>query len=490
MTPISVLKPHLVEAPSYRAISSDSPFWYGKLIHLYLELKLGLQLEGAEGLQNARSAQKYIRLAAEAAQVTCDVFNGQLLEIHGRTLHLGLEYENAASLETQMKGAAALLHVLLKRAYGAGGPDGWRMAADHGITLTVQAVGIHNDTSLVSLSPAANFPAKMLGRDEVSLWELGSNLQEKWECENLDELASRYRSAELASVNKSGQGSPFDRLLERRAHVRNFSSLEEIQTGIKMVSAQAASVGRPTDENPYSSFAVVLSMDLDGFTHRVKEAAEGTIEDKRRLAQDFRDIMTKTAAFATSRRETLIQFPFAGDNAIFAVVTESTSEYALMKKINPIEVAVAWEKEMGDKARAAGFGGWGQVVAGGSVPNGNSRGNLHVSGIELAGRRFLVGIGPGMRYSREGFSHVDPSPKHVAIFQKDLPDLHEFLREVFEPCRSNKSDVSSVYKMARLADLDNALTKVSEKRTTAVSKLADARIALTTGSIISRPYAE
>lgn len=490
MSPYSPLKHQLTEASSYRGISSANPFWYGNLVHIYLELKLGLDLEGAEVVQNARKAQKYIRRAAEAAQVTCDVFNGQVLEIHGRTLHLGLEYGNPSKVAEQMNGAAGLLHVLLKRVYGSGGPSGWKMAADHGMTLTVQSVGIHSDTSLVSLSPAANFPAKQLGRGKVGLWELGSNLHGEWSCKNLDELARFCGSNTLAEQSFVGRASPFERLAEHRAQLINFSSLQEIRSGVQLVNLQAAQIGNPTDVNLYSRFAVVLSMDLDKFTARVAAAAKGSVDDKRRLAEDFLDIMNQTAAFAAARGEELVQFPFAGDNAIFAVITENAADYARTKKTTPVEVAVAWEEAMGDNSRNAGFGGWGQVIAGGLVPHGNTKGNLHISGIKVGGRRFLVGVGPGMRYAREGFVQVDPSPKQLAIFSKDLPDLHEFLQEVFESCRSNNSEVSSNYKMAKLADLKVALAKVLEKKKQAVSGLADARIPLATGFMISRPYCE
>ncbi len=80
-----------------------------------------------------------------------------------------------------------------------------------------------------------------------------------------------------------------------------------------------------------------------------------------------------------------------------------------------------------------------------------------------------------MRYAREGFVQVDPSPKQLAIFSKDLPDLHEFLQEVFESCRSNNSEVSSNYKMATFADLKVALAKVIEKKNQAVAGLARKR---------------
>lgn len=488
MNPNPPLKSQLVEASSYRSISSATPYWYGNLIHVYLELKLDLELEGAEGVQNAKKAQKYIRRAAEAAQVTCEVFNGQVLEIHGRTLHLGLEYSDHRKVEHQMKGASGLLHVLLQRSYLSGGPAGWRMAADHGTTLTIESMGLHEDTSLVSLSPAANFPAKQLGRGEVSLWELGSNLHGEWECEDLEEIAARYKSHEYADQKSLVSASLYERLLEHRAEVFNFSSRAEIRSGLQLIQCQAAPVGEPTDENPYSCYAVVVSMDLDKFTARVGKAALGTLEDKRKLAEDFLEIMKRAEAFAASRSEAFIQFPFAGDNAIFAITAETTKDYEIMKRVTPIEVAVDWEKENGDSARSAGFDGWGQVAAGGPVPHGNTKGNLHIAGIRLSGRRFLIGIGPGMRYAREGFVQVDPSSTQLAMFRKDVTDLHEFLREVFEPCPSRNADVSANYKVAELADLQRALVKLETEKQKAVAALTPAKIQLTSSAVIHRPY--
>ncbi|MFM2242372.1 MAG: hypothetical protein RLZ97_1227, partial [Verrucomicrobiota bacterium] len=75
----------LVKAASVRSISSQNPFWFGNLIHLYLELRLNVQdLEGAESLAKAKLALEYIRKAADAAHLVCEQFDGQVLEIHGR----------------------------------------------------------------------------------------------------------------------------------------------------------------------------------------------------------------------------------------------------------------------------------------------------------------------------------------------------------------------------------------------------------------------
>lgn len=469
----------LVEASSYRGISSSNPFWYGNLIHLYLDLKLGLQLEGAEGVENARKAQRYIREAAEASQVVCDLFGGQVLEIHGKTLHLGLEVQDSNSVADQMKGAAALLHILLEKSYRGNGPSSWRMAADHGFTLTVSSESVHDDTSLVSLSPAANLPAKKLGKQGVvGPKQLGANVNGVWNVEDLPVLVARYRSRLIAEQEQ------VRRLDESHASVFNFSALSEGQ----LVTAQAAPVGDPNEENLLSVHAMVMSADLDGFTARVAEASNGTIDDKRRLAEEFLETMRLAAAFAHERKEELIQFPFAGDNAIFAIVSKTADDYEKLKKVVPIETALAWEDEMGNRARSARYRGWAQVAAGGAKPHGNSKGNLHVSGIRLNGRRFLIGIGPGMRHAREGFVQVDPSAKHIAMWKEDISGLHPFLGEVFEPCRSENADISALYKMATFDDLRDAMARLNQEKFRSVSVLSENKISLATGQVAHRPH--
>jgi hypothetical protein len=475
------MNPTLVEASSYRAISSANPFWYGNLIHLYLDLKLGLSLEGADGVENARRAQKYIRQAAESSQVVCDVFSGQVLEIHGKTVHLGLEVRDFNEVEHQMKGAAALLHVLLERSYGGNGLS-WRMAADHGMTLTVQSKGIHEDTSLVSLSPAANFPAKKLGKSgEVSAWRLGSKVNGVWQVEELEKLVERYRSRELAD----GRGL-FGKIAGTRASVHNFSAFSAGQ----LVTAQAAPVGEPTEENMLSVHAMVMSADLDGFTARVAEAAAGSVGEKRWLAEDFLETMRVTTRFAAARKEQLVQFPFAGDNAIFGIVSKSSDDYLRMKKVSPVEIAVAWEDQMGERARLARYKGWAQVSAGGEKPHGNAKGNLHISGIRLNGRRFLIGIGPGMRFAREGFVQVSPSAMQLAMWKEDVSDLNPILGGAFHPCPSRDSDVSAVYKMAEFGPLREAMRRFNEEKYKSVSVLSDSKIELPTGPVVHRPHCE
>jgi hypothetical protein len=484
MSTITLNRPVMAKAASFRSISAESPFWVGDLAHIYVEISLGLDLEGAESLANAQTAHGYIRKAADASFLVAEAFGGQVLEIHGRTLHLGLPYSSHAEVESLIKGAAGLLHVLLKRAYGSGGPRGWKMAADHDTTLTITSVGIHNDTSLVSLSPAANFPAKQLGKKAVSLWELGSKIHGRWHCEDLDSISEAYASHSLAGNSNQGKNL-LEEVMVKRARAVDLGTF----SSVRQVNCQAAPLGSPTSKDLYSCYGYVLSMDLDGFTKRIADVANGTLEEQRQLAIDFYEIMEKAAEFAQNHPEWFIQFPFAGDNAIFAVTAEYLTDFSALKKVKPISIAVEWEEEMGDLGRQAGFGGWGQAAAGGETPHGNSKGNLHVGGIVIGERRFLVGIGPGMRFARQAFVHVDPSPSEVAMYRPNVAELHPRLRMEFSDCPTELAESSSYYKKADLGDLKKALKDVESEQNRAVESAASAPIALKNVNVVHRPHA-
>ncbi len=473
------------KAASFRSISDESPFWIGNLIHLYVELEINLNLEGAESITNARTAHKYIRKAADAAFLTAELFGGEVLEIHGRTLHLGIPYQDLRDVENLTFQPAGLLHVLLKRAYRSGGPSGWRMGSDHGTTLTITSVGIHDDTSLVSLSPAANLPAKKLGNDQVPLHQIGSRIHGHWSCEELDSIALRLNSTLLAKQNSYGRDLLAE-VMVKQAQVVELKSLASVND----INMQAEPVGNPTGDNLFSCYGYVLSMDLDGFTKRVAEVADGSPSDQEKLARDFYNIMEKSSSFAAQRQEKFIQFPFAGDNAIFALTTKDLQEFEVLKKVTPISIAVDWDDQMTSLAHQAGFGGWGQAAAGGdSISNANSLGNLHVSGIQLGHRRFLVGIGPGMRFSRQAFAHTEPSPSELTMYKPNISDLHPRLANKFRDCEGPLSNISAYFKKSHIDDLRTELQRLTSEKNQTIESVSNPQIVLTGTHVIHRPHA-
>lgn len=476
--------PGFLQSKSLSDLSTGQAFYVGNLVHLYLELKLGLELDGNEAKEHSKRALNYIASAADAAFLTAEEFGGRVLEIQGKTLHLAFPYSIREDAVATIQDAAGCLHGLLLTVYRGGGPQGWKMAADFGVTIAIQCPGIHGDTSVVSLSPAANKPAKKLGVGDVALNELCYFNGYDWRTESLEVLLMRHGKAR---IEKSGllHGSLKDRVMVRRAKVATYRSAAAI-------SAQAAPISSPgglapTSNDPMSRFGIVVSMDLDGFSAAVLEASK-SIELARRLAEDFYQIMMEAARFAKEHDFEFVQLPFAGDNAIFAVVAEDHRTYAKLKKVSAARVAVEWELRMGPLATKSRFGGWAHVTAGGEVPHGNSSGNLHIAKIQVDDREFIVAVGPGIRYSREGFTQVSPSPGTLAMFSDDLKDLDPLLRERFKPCKSFNGAASSNYQIARIDDIKRGFDKVRE-RDEAVRKFASVSVAMGSGRVLSSPFA-
>jgi hypothetical protein len=486
MTPSLASRSTLFESRTLSDIAAGQTFFIGDLVHLYLELKLGLQLDGNEAREASKTALRYIARAADAAFLTSDEFEGRVFEIHGRVLHLAIPYAGSAEAVEKLLEAAGCLHALLLAAYGSGGPDGWRMAADFGTTIAIQCPGIHGDTSIVSLSPAANRPAKRLGAKSVSVGELCYFNGISWNSESLDRLAQSRGKRRIERSGPVAASRPLsERIHNRRAQITSYRQGTHIAAKAAPVASPYGS--QPSAADPMSRFGVVVSMDLDGFSVNVAKAA-GSPALARQLAEDFYEIMLEAARFADEHTLDFLQIPFAGDNAIFVLVAKDHESYATLKKTEAVRVAVEWEERMGPRARASMFGGWAQVTAGGEVPHGNSSGNIHVARIEVENRGFLVAVGPGSRYAREGFIQLDLAPETLAMFQPDLKELHPVLRGKFRPCPSVSGATSANYSVADVSRLKQGLKEV-EEQAKAVSKLSTVSVALGSGSQILRPYA-
>ena len=483
----------LFETRSLSGLSAGHSYFVGDLVHLYLELKLGVSMDGNQAKDESKKALGYIAKAADASFLTAEEFGGKVLEIQGRMLHLAFPYTGGEDALTKILDASGCLHGLLKAVYGSGGPDGWRMAADFGTTIALQCPGIHGDTSIVSLSIAANRPAKklgsrtVLGTKAVAVGDLCYFNGTSWRTENLDEILRQRASRRIeASDGFFGSISLKDRVLVRKAQIASFRTAAQI-------SAQAAPFGSsgsgpPTAGEPLSRYGIVLSMDLDGFSASVVRASKSPLQAKR-LAEEFYEIMVESAKFANEHPLDFVQFPFAGDNAIFALIAKDQTSYAEMKKVAHVRVAVEWEERMGQLVRASLFGGWAQVTAAGDVPHGNSSGNIHIAKVEMENRGFLVAVGPGVRYAREGFSQVSPSPESLAIFKEDLKYLDQMLRKKFGYCQSNNGVTSSNFEVATIDDLKMGLKEIDTEKAKAIARYASVSIPMGSSSVVARPFA-
>lgn len=433
--------------------AEKSPFLPGTITHIYVQLEFKPQFENAKTADDARKFHRSINRAAHAAHHLAESYGGWLLEVQGSMLHVGLQ-DGGTSTESFV----AELH----HAYNAIfddrtlAVDGWRLTVDIGRTLIVAGRGVHNDESYVSLGRAANNPAKHLYRqmelaeDKRALKRFFVGLynaqSEEWVHRDMNALAVKLneRNQTIEKAAKTFEPS-----------IDYINAMSE--SNWKMVTAQAVPIDSPGTttspqaDKPLTNFGWVMRADLDGFTKRVEECFD---DDAKLmvLAQDFYAIMEAAAEFVDSHRENMIQLPWAGDNFTSAAVFTSKVDYdeAIPRRL--VELSMDFEKELNDAASGSGFGGWAHSVAGGLV-HGNSNGNVYVAGIEIGGRRFLVGAGEGFGRTAQAFTDIKPKANCIVAYMPDYKRLDEDYKERFVACDNTRGEKSTLYMLSDLDDL-------------------------------------
>ena len=113
---------------------------------------------------------------------------------------------------------------------------------------------------------------------------------------------------------------------------------------------------------------------------------------------------------------------------------------------------------MHEEATKCNFGGWAQGVAGCGIDS-RASGNVFLGSVLIEGRRMLVATGKGIGMSLKAFVAMNPNPKELVIHTDDLAELHEDLKECFNPLSSNNGKGSSYF---QIADTNN-LKDVSDQ---------------------------
>lgn len=433
--------------------TGNAPFWPTELAHVYVKLEFDgtdKRHENAKTALDARDFLTSVGRAAKAAQATALRYNGFLLEVQGSTIHVGIPIAKDAwySFVGELHAALQIVfHDAQKRV------KGWRMTVDRGRTLVVAGRGVHGDQSFVSLGESANRPAaflynqlelceerRILKRHHVAWWE---PTKETWRVAHLNEVPIRLE--EIRSIAESAK--------------RDKPQLEFFEAigPRRFVRAQAApiapggSIDSPTPNNPYPYFGWVMRADLDKFTRQVERCFDDPTE-LFKLAQNFRRIMDSAAEFVDAHKESMAQLPWAGDNFTAAIVFETKSAYEAAIPRRLVEAVLDFEKELDEIAKDSGFGGWAHAVAGGLV-HGNATGNVYMAGVEVGGRRFLVGAGEGFGRTTEAFADTSPDAGQLSILVDDYDRLQEEYKQEFHAAKKSKKETSSLFKLAKTDDL-------------------------------------
>lgn len=448
-------------------------FFPQQLSHVYLKLDFKPQYENATTAEDARGFLRSVARAAMAAALIAERYDGFLLEVQGSTIHVGLP------LAKEAQSFAGDLHTALQIVFNdrQSRVNWWCMTVDAGKTLIVPGRGVHGDESLVSLGRSANEPAKHLyaqlelppEKRALKPFHVGIHdpKADRWRCVNLETLPAYLTEAKSIAA-------------EARRIEPTLRYFEAIGAQ-RMVTAQAMPIGSPSPDKPHTYFGWVMRTDLDGFSARVEECYDNN-EKLVQLAQEFMGLMDAAAAFVELHEEMLVQLPWAGDNFTAAAVFAAKSDYDSAAPKRLVELSLDFEKEMKADARACGFGGWAHGVAGGLV-QWNTAGNVYLAGIELSGRRFLVGAGEGVGRSTQAFGDINPKAGEIVLYVEDWKRLDQRYKDAFKPAMTRRQEESSLYRKSTADALRGA-----RSRQASVAVTTPVTFPRETRQVSSRPY--
>jgi hypothetical protein len=458
--PKSILTERVADLRGFSAVKAAGaklPLWPQHLAHVYVKLDFKPESENAASAEAARGFLRSVARAAVMAHNVAQLHDGFLLEVQGSMLHIGL-VGNPGQLLDSTYTFASDLHIAYRQMFSDPQKrvQGWRMSVDAGKTLVVVGRGVHGDDSYVSLSNAANRPAKHLYSQLAIPLEADRALKRfciavrdsgvgRWLHIDLDSLAVRQDYAviegRIKQAQKSGPKVLYEQLWPRG----------------KLVTARALPVAppgtrsAPSPEQPYTHFGWVMRADLDGFTKRVEECFD---DDwcLSELGRRFYHIMDLAAVFVQRHEETLAQLPWSGDNFTAAAIYDNRQDYEQAVPKRVVELTLDFEKELKDIALSCGFGGWAYGVAGGE-PCGNAGGNVYLAGIEVDQRRFLVGVGEGFGRSIEAFGDINPKPQEAVVYEPDWRKMHTPYKAAHEPAVNTAGQTSSLFRIAKTEQL-------------------------------------
>ncbi len=440
---------HALDLASFERIAGEDGFPVTpiELSHVYVKLDFKPEYECAKTADDAKRFLRSVARAAMAADLLASEDDGHVLEIQGSMLHVGLPLSAAAASTYAID-----LHHAFRLLFNdpSSRVSGWRTTFDAGRTLVVAGLGVHGDRSLVSLGNSANRPAKHL----YAQMELPSERERDLKCFHLgmyDPRTGHWRhesmeDAKPVRLDKAKFSAEEARRAEPELHFSRAGA------GLQMIKADAAplapagSPSSPSPDTPSTYFGWVMRADLDGFTARVEECF-GDDGELIELASRFYQIMDAASEFVDLHRETLVQLPWAGDNFTAAAVFRNKSEYDHAVSTRLVELSLDYDKELGELATQSGFGGWAHGVAGGDI-HGNSSGNVYVAGIEVRGRRFLVGAGEGFGRSAQAFGDINPRASELVIYSADYSRLSDTYKSVFRPATTRRDKESTLYRSA------------------------------------------
>jgi hypothetical protein len=295
-------------------------------IHLYSELRPVVGLEVAE---TDATAQKYLQVIedyAHAGLVAANLFGLELLELQGNVLH----FHKAGELTTDtVKTALQFSFVFTKVLYETLAQElrdqwnGFAICMDHGEAIIIRH-GRTSNSSAISLSPAANRPAKRLlygktpsGHAELpgewGGWLLGKPSREMW-------VALNLRDRNQVPVLGALENAQLEQQLRETilAHQRIQIQARATRQFNLIEASELVDQGNFSTERPLRMNAFCMRADLDGFSKKISNAFRQGEEAVEAIAKGFLKIL-EFGDYFEKQHYGVVRLPWEGDCVSFLI---------------------------------------------------------------------------------------------------------------------------------------------------------------------------
>jgi hypothetical protein len=445
----------IILANAARSSLDNRPIYDVWGFHIYLALKLRLQVSAAD---NGQDAARFVRLMADTASAVeaCARESGvDLLEVQTDKMHMFLPSPDI-SLEAQKRvfTFCTALAQMIEERIRPRDPEAWEgfaMAADHGRSVLINNTW-DSSASIVSLGDCANAPAKRLYSPGVAHGRLvydanwakaeRSHSQRDWKEVNLlseAQVVPVYLQRDLVNSFNS-------KVSERLQAKTPLSPLGLIQAKEFVESFSAGNFTSATRVQGY-----FLRADLDGFTARVREAFNAGNSAILALVEEFISIMASAQDFIKvmeSKGSRVIQLAWAGDCANMILFPPSNISYADSRAAAPFNLSLEWHEKAGRQNAK-----WAVGVAGGGEDEGN--GLMVVAPISADGRIFNIPAGWAVQRSLDAQESEGMGAEMSALHKEDWGRLEKFLRDAYGGINT--------FRKATLAALRSAQSKMRDQ---------------------------
>jgi hypothetical protein len=304
------------------------------------------------------------------------------------------------SVKALLRFSMAFTKTVYQRIGKLAGDDflGFKMAADHGVAIII-STGSQSNSSLVSLSPAANAPAKQLRFAEAGTLRIRTT--------HYKTFSQAGGSSDWINILvKTGPSVPVvaaEDLMEQFASATEKELQDRTTQGFSVKFANREHLSealKSTIGEPLKIQGFGFRADLDGFSKQVEAAFAKGGSEITKLVTRFCYMMQYLDSFQ-QRLGHAIKLPWAGDCANLVILPNGYG-YEDSREFLPVRVASEWHSQMSGQdiskvswSTHANGAQWSIGVAGGDDDE-CSNGYILVAPLKGRRRDFLVATGWGV----------------------------------------------------------------------------------------------